>query len=143
MSLRSGRMAGMRKVVKLLFVLLALGLGVLAWDVYQLRALQPPADRTFEGFARAGKAATLLRIDDAGGRLYWLTLPPKRVLVRDTAPPVYAFDREGALVDWTPGGEPGMISGSPLYSRGRDATLETARAWLKQVQETGDRKGSP
>ena len=129
-------MGGMRKFVKVLFVLLALGLGVLAWDVYQLRSFQPPPDRSFEGLTRAGRASTGFRIDDAGGRLYWIAPPPKRVLVRDAEPAVYAFDRKGALVDWTPGGEPGMISGSPLRSRGREATLDQARAWLKQPRPT-------
>ena len=130
MGLRWGRMAAMRKCVKALFVLLALGLGVLAWDVYQLRSLRPPPDRTFDGLTRAGRAATSFRIDDAGGRLYWIAPSPKRVLVRDVEPALYVFDRQGALLDWTPGGEPGMMSGSPLRSRGRQATRDEARAWL-------------
>ena len=113
----------MRKVVKVVFVLLALGLGAVAWDVYQLRALRPPADATFEGFAREGA----FRIDDA--RLYWIA-PKPRTIVPHAEPPVYVFDRRGALIDWTPGEEPGMRSGSPVRPRGREATREQARAWL-------------
>src|SRR5689334_2943469 len=106
----------MRKAVKILFVLLALGLGAVAWDVAQLRGLRPPADRSFEGFARAGRTSTSFHIDDAGGRLYWVS-PAPRTIVPHAEAPVYAFDRRGALVDWTPGGEPGMISGAPLRWR--------------------------
>jgi hypothetical protein len=116
-------MAGVRRLLKLALLLIVLGLGAVAWDVDQLRGLRPPPDATFESFSRAGS----YRIDES--RIYWIA-PPPRTILPHAAPPVYAFDRRGALVDWTPGAEPGMRSGSPLRPRGREATREQARAWL-------------
>ena len=128
MGLRWSRMATVRRLVKIAFVLLAAALGAVAWDVWQIRSLRPPPDRSFEGFTRAGRASTSFRIDEAGGRLYWIA-PRPRTIVPHAEPPVYAFDRRGALVDWTPGGEPGMLSGAALRPRGREATPEQARVW--------------
>ena len=122
----------LKVLLKAVLVLVVLGLGVLAWDVWQLRTLRPPEDRSFEGFLRAGRAPQSLRIDDVGARLYWVH-GPAPTLVRYAQPVVYAFDLRGRLVDWTPGTEDftGMISGAPVIRAGRDATLEQARAWLR------------
>ena len=117
----------MRRFLKAVLVLIVAVLGALAWDVWQLRSLRPPPDRSFEGFVRAGRASTSLLIDE--GRLYWIA-PRPRTIVPHAEPPVYAFDRRGALVDWTPGGEPGMLSGAPLRPKGRKATLDQARQVL-------------
>jgi hypothetical protein len=118
-------------LLRAVLLLLALGLGVLAWDVYQVRALRPPADRSFEGFLKAGRTPAGLRIDDLGARIYWIA-DPARTLLRYPQPPVYAFDRGGALVDWTPGTSDfaGMISGAPVIRAGREATLDHVRAWF-------------
>ena len=110
-------------------ILVALGLGALAWDVWQLRGLQPPDDRTFEGFVRAGRPG-FLRIDREGDRLYWI-VPPAKTIVRFSEPPVYEFNRAGRLVNWTPGPEKGMILDTPIRSRGASATVEEARSWLR------------
>jgi hypothetical protein len=103
----------------------------LAWDVAQLRGLRPPEDRSFEGFLAAGRKPSALRLDDAGERLAW-TAPYPPTLLPHADPPVYLFDRRGRLIDWTPGSEPGMLSGAPVPRRGREATLEQARAWLRR-----------
>lgn len=112
-------------------LLVALALGGLAWDVWQLRGLQPPEDRTFEGFLRSGRQGSFL-IDTPGDRLYWVA-PPTKTLVRSPEPPVYAFNRAGLLVDWTPGtaDQKGMMSDTPVRRRGAPAGLADARAWFR------------
>lgn len=122
-------MAGMRRVLKFVLLLIALGLGVVAWDVYRIRALRPPDDRSFEGFRRAGREATVFFIDDSRGLLKWIA-PPARTLVPASAPPVYVFDRRGSLVDWSPGEEKGVVSGEGIHRGGRRVTVEEAWAWL-------------
>jgi len=119
-------------ILKVVLALVVLGLGVLAWDVWQLRTLRPPAERTFEGFLRAGRAPRGLRIDPVVARLYWIH-GPAPTLVRYSRPVVYAFNPKGDLVDWTPGTDDfkGMISGAPVVQAGPDVTLEQARAWLR------------
>ena len=114
-----------------LLLLVALILGVLGWDVVQLRRLRPPDDRTFEGFLRNDRQGSLL-IDHSGDRLYWIA-PAARTVVRVAEPPVYEFDRSGRLVNWTPGtgDQKGMISDTPVQRRGAPATVEEARAWLR------------
>jgi hypothetical protein len=119
----------LKLVVRGILLLVALGLGALAWDVWQLRGLQPPDDRSFEGFVRAGRQGSL-RIDREGGRLYW-TAPPARTVVRFSEPPVYEFDRSGQLVNWTPGPEKGMIQDVPVRVRGAAATTDDARTWMR------------
>ena len=118
----------LRRLFRGLLVLLALGLGALAWDVWQLRGLRPPDDRSFEGFVRAGRQGTF-RVDREGGRVYWIA-PPARTVVRFSEPPAYEFDRTGILVNWTPGPEKGMILDTPVRVRGTPATLDEARTWL-------------
>lgn len=124
----------MKFLLKALLLLVVLALGALAWDVWQLRALRPPPDRTFEGFLRAGRTPVVLRIDDAAGRLTWTPLPA-RTLVPQAGLPWYVFDRSGALVDWSPGTDEGMISGAPVRRIGREATLDAARSWLRGGQK--------
>jgi hypothetical protein len=109
--------------------LAALLLGALAWDVWQLRAMKPPPDRSFEGFVREGRQGSLL-IDTAGERLYWIA-PRPGMIVRNPAPPVYEFDRSGQLLNWTPGTEKGMILDVPVRRRGAPAGMDQARAWLR------------
>ncbi len=118
----------LRRLFRGFLILLALGLGVLAWDVWQLRGLRPPDERTFEGFVRAGRQGTL-HLDREGGRLYWIA-PPARTVVRFSDPPTYVFDRSGRLIEWTPGPEKGMLQSTPVRARGTPATVEEARAWL-------------
>lgn len=119
-----------RLVFRLLLILVAAVLGILAWDVWQLRTLRPPEDRTFGGFVRDGREGSFL-IDEDVGRLYWIAPSPPTV-VPYPQPPVYAFDRAGRLVDWTPGtGDlKGMMQDRPVRRRGTPATREEARAWL-------------
>lgn len=114
-------------------VLVALVLGVLGWDVWQLRSLRPPEDRTFEGFLRDGRRGEIL-IDSAGGRLYWVSAFP-RTVIRYSQPPVYEFDRSGKLVNWTPGTDDlkGMFLDVPVRRAGRPATEAEARAWLRPI----------
>jgi hypothetical protein len=118
--------------VKTLFraflVLVALAIGALAWDVWQLRALRPPEDRSFEGFVRAGRQGSLL-IDAPHRRLYWVT--SMKTILPYSEPAVYEFDRSGALVNWSPGTSEGMILDAPVRRSGAPATLGEARAWLK------------
>lgn len=125
----------LKGLLKIVLALIVLGLGLLAWDVWQLRGLRPPADRTFEGFLRAGRTPKSLRMDPVVGRLYWLH-GAAPTLVPYSQPVVYAFDRRGDLVDWTPGtGDfKGMISGAPVVRAGPELTLEEARAWLRSNQ---------
>lgn len=111
-------------------VLVALFLGGLAWDVRQLRALRPPQDSSFDGFVRDGRKGTLT-IDSSGERLYWVA-PWAKTIARSSEPPVYEFDRRGALVNWTPGDEKGMILDAPIRRRGTPATVDEARAWLRR-----------
>ena len=108
--------------------MVALALGALAWDVWQLRRLQPPEDRTFEGFVRAGRPGSIL-IDAPHRRLYWVTA--MRTIVPYAEPAVYEFDRSGALLNWSPGTSEGMILDEPVRRSGKSATLEEARAWLR------------
>ncbi len=125
------RRAGCLRILFRAFLLVvALALGALAWDVWQLRALRPPEDRSFEGFVRSGRKGTFL-IDEAAGRLYWVA-PPTPTVVPCHEPPVYEFDRSGALVDWTPGtaDRKGMILERPVTRSGSPATLVEARRWL-------------
>ncbi len=120
----------LRRLFQGFLLLVMLVLGTLAWDVWQLRALRPPDDRTFEGFVREGRRGTF-RIE--AERLYW-TAPPAKTLIPYPDPPVYEFDRSGALVNWTPGtqGHMGMILEVPVRPRGKAAGLDEARAWLKR-----------
>lgn len=110
--------------------MIALGLGAIAWDVWQIRSLRPPADRSFEGFRRAGREAKVVFIDDARGQLKWIGAPA-RTIVPAAAPPVYVFDRRGALLDWSPGEEPGVLSGQAIHRGGRVVSIEQAWAWLR------------
>ncbi|MBI3857404.1 MAG: hypothetical protein HY293_17085 [Planctomycetes bacterium] len=121
----------LRILVRGALILFAAGLGVLAWDVWQLQALRPPADCTFEGFLRSGREGSIL-IDAAGDRLYW-TARPAKTLIRYTDH-VYEFNRAGLLVNWTPGtGDgKGMLADAPVRKRGAPATLEQARAWMRK-----------
>ena len=111
-------------------ILVALFLGGLGWDVWQLRSLRPPQDSSFEGFLSDGRKGALM-IDAAADRLYWVA-PPARTIVRSSEPPVYEFNRAGALVNWTPGNEKGMILDAPIRRRGTPATVDEARAWLRR-----------
>lgn len=113
-----------------LLVLFLVVFGGLAWDVWQLRALRPPGDRTFDGFIRAGREGTLL-IDSAGDRLYWSAR--QKTIARYSEPVVYEFGRSGALLNWTPGTDDlkGMLLDAPVRRRGAPASVEEARAWLR------------
>jgi hypothetical protein len=120
------------KIVARTFLVLALAaFAALAWDVWQLKALRPPADPTFDGFLRAGRKGSLL-IDAAGGRLYWVAGPPK-TLMPYPEPVVYEFGPAGTLLNWTPGtGDfKGMMLDAPVRRKGTAATVEEARAWLR------------
>ena len=121
----------MRIFVRTLLVVMLAAFGVLAWDVWQLKGLRPPADPTFEGFLRAGRRGSML-IDPAGERLYWVAGPPGTVLPYPE-PVVYEFGRTGALLTWTPGtGDfKGMILDAPVRRKGTPATAEEARAWIR------------
>lgn len=105
---------------------------VLAWDVWQLRTLRPPEDRSFEGFLRSGRTGSFL-IDATADRLYWIATSPSTV-IRSPEPPVYAFNRSGQLIDWTPGtaDQKGMMSDTPVRRTGKPADLSEARAWFRQ-----------
>jgi hypothetical protein len=129
----------LKGLLKVLLALIVLALGVVGWDVWKLRGLRPPPDRTFEGFLRAGRAPQRLRMDPVVGRLYWIH-GPAPTLVPYSRPVVYAFNPKGELVDWTPGTDDfkGMISGAPVVQAGPDVTLEQARAWLRA--RSGERK---
>lgn len=118
----------MKILFRAFLVLVALVLGALAWDVWQLRRLQPPDDRTFEGFVRAGRQGSLL-IDAPGRRLYWMT--STRTIVPYSEPATYEFDRSGALVNWSPGTSEGMLLNVPVRRNGKPATFDEARAWLR------------
>jgi hypothetical protein len=120
-----------RILVRALLVVALAVFGVLAWDVWQLKGLRPPADPTFEGFVRAGRRGSL-RIDAAGQRLYWVAGPP-RTVVPYPEPVVYEFGQTGALLNWTPGtGDfKGMILDAPVRPKGAPATEEEARGWLR------------
>lgn len=118
-----------RLLVRGLLILLALALGVLAWDVWQLRALQPPENRTFQGFVMDGRPGSL-RIDRDRGRLYWIA-PRARTVVRFPEPPAYEFDRSGRLVNWTPGTPKGMLHDDPVHVRGDAVTVAEAAGWIQ------------
>jgi len=114
------------------FLVVALAVFVaLAWDVWKLKGLRPPADPTFEGFVKEGRRGSLL-IDSAGKRLYWVAGPPGTVMPYPE-PVVYEFVQTGALLNWTPGtGDfKGMLLDVPVRRRGAPATLDEARAWLR------------
>lgn len=117
-------------LVRLLLLLLLAAFGILAFDVWQLRALRPPDDRSFEGFVRAGRSGTLL-IDAPGDRLYWISA--QKTVVPYSEPVVYEFGRTGELLNWTPGTDDlrGMIVPKPVRRNGTKATLEEARSWLR------------
>ena len=104
---------------------------VLAWDVWKLKALRPPADQTFEGFLRAGRPVGSLRIDAPTQRLYWVAGPPKTVMPYPE-PVVYEFGPAGTLLNWTPGTHDfrGMMLDEPVRSKGKPATVDEARAWI-------------
>ena len=129
MAVPARRPGCLRLLVRGFLLLAALALGVVAWDVWQLRGLRPPDDRSFEGFVRAGRQGTFT-LDRDGGRLYW-TVAPAKTVVRYSEPPMYEFDRSGQLVNWTPGPEKGMILDVPIRIRGTTATLEEARTWMR------------
>jgi hypothetical protein len=103
----------------------------LAWDVWTHKRLRPPAGQTFDGFVREGRKGTLL-IDSAGQRLYWVAGPPGTVMPYPE-PVVYEFGPSGALLNWTPGTHDfrGMMLDAPVRSKGKPATLDEARAWLR------------
>jgi hypothetical protein len=119
-----------------LLLLVALLLGLLAWDVWELRALRPPPpeDASFEGFLKAGRRPTSLTLDVAGERLYWTALSARTVAPYSNTP-VYEFDRSGRLLNWVPSGDfgKGMMADVPVRKRGSAATVEEARAWLRPV----------
>jgi hypothetical protein len=121
--------------VKLLvrtFLVVALAVfAVLAWDVWKLKGLRPPADPTFEGFLKAGRRGSLL-IDSPGRRLYWVAGPPGTVMPYPE-PVVYEFGSSGSLLNWTPGtGDfKGMMLDAPVRRKGTPATVDEARAWLR------------
>lgn len=104
---------------------------VLAWDVWKLKALRPPADQTVEGFVRAGRPLGSLLIDSAGQRLYWIAGPPGTVMPYPE-PVVYEFGSSGELLNWTPGTHDfrGMMLDAPVRSKGKPATVDEARAWI-------------
>jgi hypothetical protein len=135
-----GKTGCVGKVFRGVLLLVALVLGALAWDVWQIRALRPPEDRTFEGFVRSGRQGVLM-ID--GDRLYSIAPHPKTVLPYPD-PPVYEFNRSGELVNWTPGTreQKGMISETPVRPNGALASLEQVRAWLVAGQK-GGKAGRP
>jgi hypothetical protein len=122
-----------RWLLRLVLLAIAAGLGGLAWDVAQLRALKPPSDPTFEGFLRDGRVPASLRLEEINQTLSWTGRPP-RTLLPHPEPPVYLFGRSGRLLDWTPGAEPGMFSGAPLRARGQTVDLDRARAWLRPAR---------
>jgi hypothetical protein len=124
------RRAGpLRILVRLFLGLAAAALGVLAWDVWQLRTLRPPLDNTFEGFVRAGRNGGL-KLDAAGRRIYWVA-PAPRTVVKYTEPPVYEFAPSGELLNWDPGNGEGMMNRTAVRPRGAPATLDEARAWMR------------
>jgi hypothetical protein len=122
----------LRLLVRAALLPVALGLGILAWDIWALRALQPPDERTFEGFLRAGRQGNPV-IDKEGKRLY-LIAPYPRTIVTRWEPPVYEFDRSGRLVNWMPSGDSkkGMLLEAPVRWRGAAASVDEARAWLRK-----------
>jgi len=128
----SRRPGCLRLLFRAALVLVALALGAIAWDVWQLRALQPPDDRTFEGFLRAGRRGNPV-IDKEGGRLY-LIAPYARTVVPRWEPPVYEFDRSGRLVNWMSSGDStkGMLLDAPVRWRGAAASVDEARAWIRK-----------
>ena len=121
----------MKHFLRAIFVLVVLALAALGWDVWQVRALQPPSDRSFEGFVIAGRQGSFL-IDAPGERLYWVAPPPK-TLMSYPEPPVYEFNRSGELMNWTPGTEDhrGMLGSVPVLRQGVPAGLNEVRAWLR------------
>jgi len=128
----SRRPGCLRLLFRAFLVVVALSVGMLSWDVWQLRALKPPDDRTFEGFLRAGRQGNPV-IDKDGNRLY-LIAPYARTIVPRWEPPVYEFDRSGRLVNWMPSGDSkkGMLLEVPVRWRGAAASVEEARAWLRR-----------
>jgi hypothetical protein len=114
-------------------VLVALVLGVLAWDTWQLRTLRPPADATFDGFLNAGRSPLRLHLDTAADRLYWVA-PPVKTVAPYSEWPLYEFDRSGRLVNWTPdfGNFKGMMQDTKMDLRGMPASMDEARAWLRK-----------
>ena len=127
------RRAGcLRQIFRAVLFLAALLLGVLAWDVWQLRALRPPENATFEGFLADGRSRLALTLDKGGGRLYW-TAPPRPTVARTSEQPVYEFDRTGRLINWTPSIRDlkGMLLDEKVQVRGESATVDDARAWLR------------
>lgn len=119
----------LRFLIRAFLVLAAAAMGVLAWDVWQLRLLRPPVDDRFEGFVSAGRTGSL-SLDAPGGRLYW-SAPPVRTVMRYSGHPIFEFERTGRLVNWTPGGDvKGMKVDVPVVARGTPVTLEGARAWM-------------
>ena len=135
-----GKTGCLGKVFRAFLAIVALVAGALAWDVWQIRGLRPPEDRTFEGFVRSGRTGVLM-ID--GDRLYSIAPHPKTVIPYSD-PPVYEFNRSGELVNWTPGtkGQKGMMSETPVRPNGALASLEQARAWLLGGKK-GGKAGGP
>lgn len=121
----------MRIFVRVLLVVTLAAFGALAWDVWQLQGLRPPADPTFEGFLRAGRRGSML-IDAAGQRLYWVAGPP-RTAMPYPEPVVYEFGQTGVLLNWTPGtGDfKGMMLDAPVRRKGAPVGVEEARGWLR------------
>ena len=121
----------MRIFVRSLLVVALAAFGVLAWDVWRLQGLRPPADSTFEGFHRAGRRGSMM-IDAPGQRLYWVAGPPGTVMPYPE-PVVYEFGQTGSLLNWTPGtGDfKGMLLDAPVRRKGTPATVEEARAWIR------------
>ncbi len=129
----SRRPGCLRLLFLAILALVAIALGILAWDVWQLRALAPPAEATFEGFLEAGRRPEGLCIDAAGERLYW-EAPRARTFTRNSKFPLYEFDRRGRLINWTPdcGNSNGMIQDTAMKVRGTPTGLQEARAWLRR-----------
>ncbi len=117
-----------RVLARGVLALVALALGGLGWDVWQLRQLRPPEDSTFDGFVRSGRAGSLL-LDATSDRLYWIAAPPPTI-IRSPAPPAYEFNRSGVLLNWTPGSEKGMILEAPVHPRGSAVSVDDARRWI-------------
>jgi hypothetical protein len=122
----------LRLLFRACLVAVVLVVGAIAWDVWQLRSLRPPDDRSFEGFVRAGRQGVLV-LDKEGERLYWVA-PLVRTIVPRSQPPAYEFDRSGRLLNWAPGGvsNTGMLLETPVQPRGVPATTQEARAWLRR-----------
>jgi hypothetical protein len=127
----SPRPGPFRILIRIFLLLAAVAMGILAWDVWQLRLLRPPVDDRFEAFVAAGRTGSL-SLDAPNERLYW-SAPPVRTVMRYSGQPLFVFDRAGNLVNWTPGGNvKGMKIDVPLSVRGIPVTLEDARAWMAE-----------